>query len=98
VATPFASVVTVAVAEGGVVAKMPLAPVVVAGAANVTVTPLFGVPPVVTVATSAAANAAPATALCGVPLVAAIDSTGVAVFVRLKLAGVEAPGTEAVTT
>jgi hypothetical protein len=97
VATPFASVVTVAVAEGGVVSNVPLAPVV-AGAANVTVTPLFGVPPVVTVATNAAPNAAPATALCGVPLVAAIDSTGVAVFVRLKLAGVEAPETEAVTT
>jgi orotate phosphoribosyltransferase-like protein len=55
-------------------AKVPLAPVC-AGAVNVTVTPLVGVPPVVTVATSNAVNAVLTVALCGVPLVAAIETT-----------------------
>ena len=56
------------------VANVPLAPVV--GAVNVTVTPLVGVPPVVTVATRGFVNAAPTAALCGVPLVAVIDTVG----------------------
>ena len=55
-------------------AKLPVAPVV--GVANVTVTPLAGDPPLVTVATSGAPNAAPTVALCGVPLVAVIETTG----------------------
>jgi hypothetical protein len=55
-------------------AKVPVAPVV--GAVKVTVTPVVGDPPVVTVATSGAANATPTAALCGVPLVTAMDSTG----------------------
>jgi hypothetical protein len=53
VATPFASVVALAVWEV-VSEKVALAPV--AGAVNVTVTPPVGVPFVVTVATSAAPN------------------------------------------
>jgi hypothetical protein len=75
--------------------KVPAAPE--AGAVNVTATLLIGVPPFVTVATNGAANAVPIVAFCGVPLVAAMVSTGAAVFVRLKLAGVDAPETEAVT-
>jgi hypothetical protein len=74
-ALPFASVVAVVVFVP--FAKVPLAPVT-GGAVNVTVTPLTGVPSgdplFVTVATSDA-NAVPTVALCGVPLVAAIDST-----------------------
>ncbi len=75
-ALPFASVVAVVVFVA--FAKVPLAPV--AGAVNVTVTPLTGDgtgdPLCVTVAISGA-NAVPTVAVCGVPLVAAIDSTGV---------------------
>jgi hypothetical protein len=70
VATPLAFVVAVFTPP----AKVPLAPV--AGAVNVTTTPLVGDPPVVTVATSGAANAALTAALCGVPLVAVIETTG----------------------
>jgi hypothetical protein len=73
VATPLALVVAVVVFVP--FAKVPLAPVM--GAVNVTVTPLTGVEPLSrTVATSGAANAVLTAALCGVPLVAAIDSTG----------------------
>jgi hypothetical protein len=75
--------------------KVPLAPVV--GAVKVTTTPLVGDPPVVTVATRGTANAVLTTALCGVPLVAVMVSTAAAVFVILKLAGVETPAAEAVT-
>jgi hypothetical protein len=74
VAIPFTSVVAVAVLEK-VLENVPPGPVV--GAANVTTTPLVGVPFVVTVATRAAPNAALMAWLCGVPLVAAIDITGV---------------------
>jgi hypothetical protein len=75
VATPLELVVAVFTPP----AKLPLAPD--EGAVNVTVTPLAGDPFVVTVATSGAANAVPTVALCGVPLVAAIDTTGVVVVV-----------------
>jgi hypothetical protein len=96
VARPFASVVTLAVADGGVVAKVPLAPD--AGAVNVTVAPLTGFEPLsTTVATSGAANAAPTTALCPDPLVGVIDAAAPAVLVRLKLAVVDTPETDAVT-
>ena len=70
VATPLELVVAVFAPP----AKLPVAPVV--GAVNVTVTPLAGDPPLITVATSGAANAAPTVALCGVPLVAAMNTTG----------------------
>ncbi len=93
VAAPLALVVAVVVVPPP--AKVPLAPV--AGAVNVTTTPLVGDPPVVTVATSAAANAVLMTALCGVPLVAVIVSIAAAVFVRLKFAGVDTPATVAAT-
>ena len=91
VATPLASVVAVFAPP----ANVPLAPV--AGGVNVTTTPLTPVPPFDTVATSGAANAVLTVALCAVPLVAAIVSGAEAVFVRLKLAGVATPLTEAVT-
>jgi hypothetical protein len=92
VATPLALVVAVFTPP----AKVPLAPV--AGAVNVTTTPFTGFePPSSTVATSGAAKAVPTGALCGVPLVAAIDAAAPAVFVRLKLAGVDVPVAEAVT-
>jgi hypothetical protein len=46
-----------------------------AGSVNITTTPLTGFPRLsVTVATSGAANSAPAIAVCGVPLVAVIDA------------------------
>lgn len=64
-------------------AKEPLAPV--DGAVKVTVTPLVGDPPVVTVATRGAANAAPAVAVCGDPLVATIDTVGGGGVVLLEL-------------
>ena len=76
-------------------AKVPLAPD--DGAAKVTVAPAVGTPPVVTVATRGAANAVPAVAVWPDPLVAEIWTTGAAELVREKLAGVDAPETEAVT-
>jgi hypothetical protein len=72
VATPFVPVVSVSVVVP--LAKVPLAPD--DGAVKVTVTPLVPEPPVVTVACNAVANAVLMVALCGVPAVAAIDSTG----------------------
>ena len=69
-AIPFASVVAVFAPP----AKVPLAPE--AGAVKVTVTPLVGVPPVVTVATRGAANAEPAVAVCPDPLVATMATVG----------------------
>jgi hypothetical protein len=75
--------------------NVPLAPD--DGAVKVTTTPLVGDPPVVTVATRGAAKAVLTTALCGVPLVAAMVSTAAAVFVRLKLAEVRIPTPDAVT-
>lgn len=73
VATPLALVVSVSVfVEFD--ANVPLAPV--EGAANTTNAPLTGDPPIVTVATSGAPKGVFTAALCGVPLVAAIDSAG----------------------
>jgi hypothetical protein len=81
VATPFALVVSVSVGVP-LVAKTPLAPV--AGAVNVTGTPLTPTPPCVTVATSGAANVELPAELCPLPSDAVIVS-GTAMFVRLKL-------------
>jgi hypothetical protein len=95
VATPLALVVAIVVFVP--FAKVPLAPE--AGAVNVTVTPLTGFEPLSsTVATRSAANAVSIVALCGVPLVAMIDAGAPTMFVRLKSAGPEPPGTVAVTT
>jgi len=95
VATPFEPVVSVSVTVP--FAKVPLAPD--AGAVNVTTTPLTGFESAsTTVATSGAANAALTAALCPDPLVAVIVAAVPAVFVRLKLAVVDTPETEAVTT
>jgi hypothetical protein len=93
VATPTELVVSVSVAVP--FSKVPLAPL--DGAVKVTETPPVGVPPVVTVATSGAANTVLTAAVCGVPLVAVMVSTGTGKFVKLKLAGDEAPGAEALT-
>jgi len=95
VATPLAFVVAVLMFVL-VPAKMPLAPV--DGAVNVTITPLTGCDPLSsTVATSGAANAVSMVAVCGVPLVAVIVAGTAAALVRLKLAGVDTPATDAVT-
>src|SRR5260221_497676 len=74
VAMPFTSVVAVAVLDE-VSENVPPGPV--DGAVNVTTTPLVGAPFGVTVATTAARSAALLACLCGVPLAAAIDSTGI---------------------
>ena len=71
-ATPRLSVVAVAVFAPPV--NVPPAPDV--GAANVTVTPLVGDPPVVTNANRRVANAVPAEVLCPDPLSTAIDTPG----------------------
>jgi len=73
---------------------MPLAPE--AGAVNVTVTPLTGDPPAITVAVSGVAKAVSSAVLCGVPPVAVTVST--IRFVRSKFAGVATPEAVAVTT
>ena len=51
----------------------------------------------VTVATSGCAKALSMSALCGVPLVAVMVSTGAAVLVKLKSAGVDTPVAVAAT-
>jgi hypothetical protein len=62
--------------------NVPLAPL--AGAVNVTVTPLTGFPALsVTVACSAAANAVPSAALCEFPADAVMLAAAPAVFVKL---------------
>ena len=92
VATPLALVVAVFTPP----ANVPLAPL--AGALNVTTTPLTGLLPAsFTVATSGAANAVLIVALWGVPLVAAMLAAAPAVFVNAKFAGVATPATVAVS-
>ena len=95
VALPLASVITVSVfVEFD--ANVPLAPVV--GAVNVTDKPCVGTPPVVTFATSGAANATLITALCGVPLVAVMPTAvPPVVLVRANVADGVTPVTAAVT-
>jgi len=72
VAWPLASVVSCSVA--GPPEKVPLAPE--EGAVKVTATPLVGVPPVVTTATSGAPNGVLTVALCPEPLLTATETTG----------------------
>jgi len=92
VATPLALVVAVFTPP----ANVPLAPL--AGAVNVTVTPLTPLPPLsFTVATKGAAKAALMGVLCGVPLVAEMLAAGPALFINEKLAGLATPATVAVT-
>ena len=93
VATPLLLVVAVAVNEP---LKFALAPE--PGAVNVTVTPLTGLLDASrTVACRAVANAVLIAVLCGVPAVAVIVAAVAVVLVRLKLAGVGTPMTDAVT-
>jgi hypothetical protein len=101
-ALPFESVVTVTVLAPP--ANVPLASGrfevgdVGGGAVKVTLTPLVGDPPVVTVACSAVANAVLTVASCGDPAVALIvGRTTTAVLVRLKSAVPVAPVDVAVT-
>jgi hypothetical protein len=92
VATPLALVVAVFTPP----ANVTLAPV--AGGSNVTSAPLTGFwLRSTTVTTNGAANGVLTVALCGVPRVAVIDTTGPVMFARLKLAAVVTPVTVAVT-
>ncbi len=94
VARPLLLVVAVAVFNPPV--KVPLVPL--AGAVNVTVTPLTGLLLAsLTVAASAVAKLVLTVALCEAPPVAVILAAAPAVLVRLKLAGVPTPDTVAVT-
>jgi len=69
-----------------------------AGAANVTVTPLTGLLPAsFTVACSSVGNAVLIATLCGVPAVAMIVAAGPALLVSKKFAGAATPATVAVT-
>jgi hypothetical protein len=96
VAMPFAPVVSVSVLVP--LANVPVAPEPEAGAVKVTLMPLVGDPPVVTVACSAVANAVLTVASCGLPAVALIvGRITTAVLVRLKLAVPVAPVAVAVT-
>jgi hypothetical protein len=90
-------VVTIAVVAPAKVADAP-----VVGAVKVTFAPLTGVLPLVsTVTCNGVANAVPTVVVCALPAVAVmLAATGgatVAVFVRLKLAAVAAPGAVADT-
>jgi hypothetical protein len=82
VATPLELVVSVSVTAG--VPPSAKVPSVAAGAVKVTVTPLVGVPFVVTVATRGFIKGAPTAALCPPPLVAVMVTTG-GVFVEFEL-------------
>ena len=98
VAWPFAPVVSESVVEAGVVANVPLAPVV--GAVKMTVILGTGLLLAsVTVATNGLANAVLIVALCPPPLVAVRFAGGptVLVLVKAKIADVVAPDVEAVT-
>lgn len=92
VATPLALVVAVFTPP----ANVPVAPV--AGAEKVTVAPLTGFELASsTVATNGSAKAVLIAALCPAPLVGVIEAEPPAILVKLKLAGVETPATEALT-
>jgi hypothetical protein len=91
---PFASVVSVSV--GCPLAKVPLAPV--AGAVNVTIALLMGFPLTsTTIPAKGNVNGALIAVLWGLPPLMRIPAGAEIVFVRLKLASVGAPGTDAVT-
>jgi hypothetical protein len=95
VATPLVPVVSVSVVFP-LVANVPLAPV--AGAVNVTATPLTGLLSLsTTIACRVVPNAVETAALCVAPLVALIAAAAPEEFDRLKLAGVVAPVAEAET-
>jgi hypothetical protein len=92
VATPDAFVVAVLTPP----ANVPLAPL--AGAVNITITPLTKFPPEsLTVTTSGVEKAVLMVVLCGVPLVAVIDDGLPVVFVSEKFAGATTPATAADT-
>jgi hypothetical protein len=94
VALPVESVVSVSVAVP--FKNVPLAEL--AGAVNVTVTPLTAFEELSsTVATNGAGNGVLMSVLCGVPLVAVIVPAEPPMLVRLKFAGVVTPLTVAVT-
>jgi hypothetical protein len=94
VATPLPFVVAVAVVDPPV--NVPLAPL--AGAVNVTVTPLSRLLfASLTVAASAVPKLVFTAALCEVPPVAVMLAGVPTVLVRVKLAGVATPDTVAVT-
>jgi hypothetical protein len=77
-------------------AKLPEAPL--AGAANVTIAPLTGLPPEsLTVATRGLLKAVLMVVLCELPLLARIEAAAPAMLVSAKLAGVDTPVTFAVT-
>jgi hypothetical protein len=93
-ATPLA--LTASVSEGVPFANVPLAPV--AGAMNVTAAPGNGFESLSrTIAVRGSANILPTAAVCGVPPVAVIVAAVRTVFVRPKLAGVDAAVATAVT-
>jgi hypothetical protein len=72
--------------------NVPVAPL--AGAVNVTTTPLTGFPDAsFTVACKGVANAVFTLVLCGLPAVAAIDDAPPPVFVSAKAAAAATPGT-----
>ena len=82
VATPLALVTTLAVADP---LNFPVAPL--AGAVNVTVAPLTGLPPLsVTKACNGVANTVLIGAVCGVPPFAWVPATPPVVLVKLKIA------------
>ena len=94
VATPLVLVVAVVVVNPPL--NVPLVPV--AGAVNVTVTPLSRLLPAsFTVAEKAVPKVVFTVALCEAPPVAVMLAAGPAVLVRLNLAGVATPDTVAVT-
>src|SRR5262249_38119069 len=68
------------------------------GAVKVTATPAIGFDNAsVTFACNALPNAVPTVALCGLPACTVTDCAEPALLVKLKLAGVATPATEAVT-
>jgi hypothetical protein len=64
---------------------------------NVTVVPLTGVPPLVTVTCSVVPNAVLTVALCGVPALGTMLTATAGVLVKPKLAEADTPATPAVT-
>src|SRR5579884_2612166 len=90
VACPFEFVTAVAITG------VELAPL--AGAVNVTVAPLTGLPKAsLTLTCRPAANALPTTAVCGEPETTAIAAADPALFVRLNDVAPDTPGTVADT-
>jgi hypothetical protein len=78
-------------------ANVPLAPLLDAGAAKVTVAPLTGLPAVSCTVTSSKAKLVLIATLCGVPAIAVMLDAGPARLVSAKLAVPVTPGTVALT-